>query len=98
MECFRLLLEHLTWIEHQILSGIRDSRNAPYNVIKVVKGGLGGGHKETFIIPENFFLGYGFKQIIYSLSYSHLLGWILILNKSIWTIKLIIKIVIYEDH
>ena len=56
MECFRLLLEHLTWIEHQILSGIRDSRNAPYNVIKVVKGGLGGGHKETFIIPEIFFL------------------------------------------
>ena len=26
MECFRLLLEHLAWIEHQILSGIRDSR------------------------------------------------------------------------
>ena len=28
MECFRLLLEHLTWIEHQFLSGIRDSRKA----------------------------------------------------------------------
>ena len=28
MECFRLLLEHLAWIEHQFLSGIRDSRNA----------------------------------------------------------------------
>ena len=27
-ECFRLLLEHLAWIEHQILSGIRDSRKA----------------------------------------------------------------------
>ena len=26
MECFRLLLEHLTWIKHQFLSGIRDSR------------------------------------------------------------------------
>ena len=26
MECFRLLLEHLTWINHQFLSGIRDSR------------------------------------------------------------------------
>ena len=26
MECFRLLLEHLAWIEHQLLSGIRDSR------------------------------------------------------------------------
>ena len=28
MECFRLLLEHLAWIEHQFLSGIRDSRRA----------------------------------------------------------------------
>ena len=28
MECFRLLLEHLAWIENQCLSGIRDSRKA----------------------------------------------------------------------
>ena len=28
MECFRLLFEHLAWIEHQFLSGIRDSRKA----------------------------------------------------------------------
>ena len=28
MECFRLLFNHLAWIEHQILSGIRDSRKA----------------------------------------------------------------------
>ena len=28
MECFRLLLEHLVWIEHQFLSGIKDSRKA----------------------------------------------------------------------
>ena len=28
MECFRLLLDHLLWIEHQFLSGIRDSRKA----------------------------------------------------------------------
>ena len=27
-ECFRLLLEHLAWIEHEFLSGIRDSRKA----------------------------------------------------------------------
>ena len=26
MECFRLLFDHLTWIEHQLLSGIWDSR------------------------------------------------------------------------
>ena len=28
MECFRLLLNHLAWIEHQFLSGIWDSRKA----------------------------------------------------------------------
>ena len=28
MECFRLLLYHLAWIGHQLLSGIRDSRKA----------------------------------------------------------------------
>ena len=28
MQYFRLLLEHLAWIEHQFLSGIRDSRKA----------------------------------------------------------------------
>ena len=28
MECFRLFLEHLAWIEHQFLSSIRDSRKA----------------------------------------------------------------------
>ena len=28
MECFRQLLDYLAWIEHQFLSGIRDSRKA----------------------------------------------------------------------
>ena len=28
MECFRLLFDHLSWIEYQFLSGIRDSRKA----------------------------------------------------------------------
>ena len=28
MECFRLLFEHLAWIEHQFLSGIRGSKKA----------------------------------------------------------------------
>ena len=28
MQCFRLLFNHLVWIEHQFLSGIRDSRKA----------------------------------------------------------------------
>ena len=26
MECFRLLLDHLAWTEHQFFSGLRDSR------------------------------------------------------------------------
>ena len=28
MQCFRLLFDHLAWIEHQFLSGIRESRKA----------------------------------------------------------------------
>ena len=28
MNCFRLLFDHLAWIEHQFLSSIRDSRKA----------------------------------------------------------------------
>ena len=28
MKCFRLLLDRLAWVEHQFLSGIRDSRKA----------------------------------------------------------------------
>ena len=28
MECFRLLFDHLAWVEHEFLSGIRDSRKA----------------------------------------------------------------------
>ena len=28
MKCFRLVFDHLAWIEHQFLSGIRDSRKA----------------------------------------------------------------------
>ena len=28
MECFRLLFDHLAWIEHQFLSSLRDSRKA----------------------------------------------------------------------
>ena len=27
-ECFRLLFDHLAWIEHQIFSGVRDPRKA----------------------------------------------------------------------
>ena len=40
MERFRLFLEHLAWIEHQFLSGIRDSIKAGslWGMMRVVKG------------------------------------------------------------
>ena len=43
MECFRLLLEHLAWIEHQFLSGIRDSRK-PGSLWGMMRG-VGGVRK-----------------------------------------------------
>ena len=40
MECFRLLFDHLAWMEHQFLSGIRDSRKAwsLWGMMRVVGG------------------------------------------------------------
>ena len=40
MECFRLLFDHLIWIEHQFLSGIRDSKKSgsPWGMIRGVGG------------------------------------------------------------
>ena len=43
MECFRLLLEHLAWLEHQFLSGIRDSRK-PVSLWGMMRG-VGGVRK-----------------------------------------------------
>ena len=43
MECFRLLLEHLAWIEHQFLTGIRDSRKA--GSLWGIMRGVGGVRK-----------------------------------------------------
>ena len=43
MECFRLLLENLAWIEHQFLSGIRDSRKAG-SLWEMIRG-VGGVRK-----------------------------------------------------
>ena len=40
MECFRLLFDHLAWIKHQFLSGIRDSRKAK-SLWVMVRGVLG---------------------------------------------------------
>ena len=40
VKCFRLLLEHLAWIEHQFLSGIRDSRKVGclWGIMRGVRG------------------------------------------------------------
>ena len=40
MECFRLLFDDLAWIEHQFLSGIRDSRKARslWGIMRGVRG------------------------------------------------------------
>ena len=43
MEYFRLLLEHLAWIKHQFLSGIRDSKKA--GSLWGMMGGVGGVRK-----------------------------------------------------
>ena len=43
MECFRLLLDSLAWIEHQFLSGIRDSRK-PGSLWGIIWG-VGGVRK-----------------------------------------------------
>ena len=43
MECFRLLFDHLAWVEHQFLSGIRDSRK-PGSLWGMMRG-VGGVRK-----------------------------------------------------
>ena len=43
MDCFRLLFDHLPWIEHQFLSGIRDSRKA--GSLWWMMRGVGGARK-----------------------------------------------------
>ena len=43
MECFRLIFDHLAWIEHEFLSGIRDSRK-PGNLWGMMRG-VGGVRK-----------------------------------------------------
>ena len=45
MECYRLHFDHLAWIEHRFLSGIRDSRKA--GSLWGVMRGVGGVRKST---------------------------------------------------
>ena len=60
MECFRLLLEHLAWSEHQFLSGIRDSRKA-----RMMRG-VGGVRKsvhQSWLAKGLGLLCWGFKGV-----------------------------------
>ena len=64
MECFRLLLEHLGWIEHQFLSGIRDSRKA--GSLWGMMRGLGGVRKsihQSWLTKGLGLLCWGFKGV-----------------------------------
>ena len=66
MECFRLLLEHLAWNEHQFLSGIRDSRKAGslWGIMRGV-GGIGKSIHQSWLAKELGLglLCWGFKGI-----------------------------------
>ena len=66
MKYFRLLLEHLTWIEHESLSGIRDSMKA--GSLWGIMRGVGGVRKSIHQswLAKGFGLGllcWGFKWV-----------------------------------
>ena len=66
MECFRLLLEHLAWVEHQFLSDIRDSRKAEslWGRMRGV-GGVRSSMHQSWLV-KGFGLGllcWGFKGV-----------------------------------
>ena len=66
MECFRLRSDHLAWIEHQFLSGIRDSRKAGslWRMMKCVGGVRKLEHQSW--LAKGLGLGFvcwGFKEV-----------------------------------
>ena len=64
MEWFRLLLEHLAWIEHQFLSGIRDSRKP--GSLRGMMRGVGGVRKsihQSWLAKGLGLLCWGFKGV-----------------------------------
>ena len=68
MECFRLLFNHLAWIEHQFLSGIRDSRKARtlWGIIRGVWGVWKSIHQSWLVKGLRLglrFLCWGFKGV-----------------------------------
>ena len=66
MECFRLLFNHIAWIKHQFLSGIRDLRKA--GSLWGMMRGVGGVKKsiDQSWLPKGLglgLLGWGFKGV-----------------------------------
>ena len=64
IECFRLLFNHLAWIKHQILSGIRDSRKAGnlWGMMRDV-GGVKKAIHQTWLAKGLGLLCWGFKGV-----------------------------------
>ena len=64
MKCFILLFDHLAWIEHQFLSGIRDSKKA--GSLWGMMRGLGGVRKsehQSWLVKGLGLLCWGFKGV-----------------------------------
>ena len=64
MECFRLLFDHLAWIENQFLCGIRDSRKAG-SLCGMIRG-VGGVRKsihQSWLAKGLGLLCWGFKGV-----------------------------------
>ena len=66
MECFRLFFDHLAWIEHEFLSGIRDSRKArSLWGMMIDVGGVRKSIHQSWL-AKDFWLGllcWGFKGV-----------------------------------
>ena len=63
-ECFRLLFDHLAWIEHQFLSGVRDSRKAGslWGMMRCV-GGVRKSIHQSWLAKGLGLLCWGFKGV-----------------------------------
>ena len=64
IECFKLLFDNLAWIEHQFLSGIRDSRKA--RSLWGMMRGVGGVKKsihQSWLVKGLGLLCWGFKGV-----------------------------------
>ena len=64
MECFRLHFDHLAWIEHEFLSGIRDSRKS--GSLWGMMRGVGGVRKsihQSWLAKRLGLLCWGFKGV-----------------------------------